>query len=231
MTSLRPRARLLASTVAAVQELGVHAAGLTELLNRADASRNSLYQHFPAGKAELVETAARIVSRIVHSHLSVMADALAGAPTIEQWLDELFEFWREPLESSEYRLGSLMMAAALDELEPAVQAASQAFAEWTSRLADGFVGAGLEHTTARRVAGLLLSVIEGAISGPRAEVQCPLRRRPRPDGSAVGLPPRAALTDVAPRALTGLEVQSSSRSQWKSWPSDLWKTNLPRFAT
>ena len=169
MTSLRPRARLLASTVAAVQELGVHAAGLTELLNRADASRNSLYQHFPAGKAELVETAARIVSRIVHSHLSVMADALAGAPTIEQWLDELFEFWREPLESSEYRLGSFVMAAALDELEPAVQAAAgQAFAEWTSRLADGFVGAGLEHTTARRVAGLLLSVIEGAIVQARA---------------------------------------------------------------
>lgn len=169
MTSLRPRARLLAGTVAAVQELGVHAAGLTELLKRADASRNSLYQHFPQGKAELVETATRIVSRIVHSHLSIMADALAGAPDVEQWLDELFEFWRGPLESSDYKMGSFMMAAALDELDPAVQAAAgQAFAEWTSRLADGFVGAGLEHTTARPLAGLLLSVIEGTIMQARA---------------------------------------------------------------
>lgn len=169
MTSLRPRARLLASTVAAVQEVGVHAAGLTELLNRADASRNSLYQHFPSGKAELVETATRIVSRIVYSHLSVMADALSSAPPIEQWLDELFEFWREPLESSKYRKGSFMLAAALDELDPAVQAAAgQAFAEWTSRLTDGFVGAGVERTTARPIAGLLLSVIEGAIVQSRA---------------------------------------------------------------
>lgn len=169
MTSLRPRARLLASTVEAVQEVGVHAAGLTDLLKRADASRNSLYQHFPSGKAELVETATRIVSRIVHSHLSVMADALAGATSIEQWLDELFAFWREPLESSEYRKGSFMLAAALDELDPAVQAAAgQAFTEWTSRLADGLVGAGLEHTTARQIAGLLLSVIEGAIVQARA---------------------------------------------------------------
>ncbi|WP_186322376.1 MULTISPECIES: hypothetical protein [Nocardiaceae] len=98
-----------------------------------------------------------------------MADALAGAPSIEQWLDELFAFWREPLESSEYRKGSFTMAAALDELDPAVQvAAGQAFTEWTSRLTDGFVSAGLEHTTARPVAGLLLSVIEGAIVQARA---------------------------------------------------------------
>ncbi len=143
----------------------VDQAGLTDLLKRADASRNSLYQHFPQGKAQLVETA----TRIVHSHLSVMADALAGAPSIEQWLDELFAFWREPLESSEYRKGSFTMAAALDELDPAVQvAAGQAFTEWTSRLTDGFVSAGLEHTTARPVAGLLLSVIEGAIVQARA---------------------------------------------------------------
>ncbi|WP_404316228.1 TetR/AcrR family transcriptional regulator [Prescottella equi] len=169
MTSPRPRARLLASTVATVQEVGVHAAGLTDLLKRADASRNSLYQHFPEGKAQLVETATRIVSRIVHSHLSVMADALTGAPSIEQWLDELFAFWREPLESSEYRKGSFMLAAALDELDPTVQgAAGQAFTEWTSRLTDGFVSAGLEPTTARPVAGLLLSAIEGAIVQARA---------------------------------------------------------------
>lgn len=169
MTSPRPRARLLASTIATVQEVGVHAAGLTELLKRSHASRNSLYQHFPSGKGELVEAATRIVSRVVYSHLSAMADALRSAPPVEQWLDELFAFWREPLESSEYRLGSFMMAAALDERDSAVRvAAGQAFAEWTSRLGDGLTGAGLDHATARSLAGLLLSVIEGAIVQSRA---------------------------------------------------------------
>ncbi|MFC9790987.1 TetR/AcrR family transcriptional regulator [Rhodococcus sp. NPDC127528] len=169
MTTARPRARLLASTIAIVQELGVNAAGLTELLKRSNASRNSLYQHFPAGKGQLVETATRIVSRLVYSHLNAMSEKLASAPAVEPWLDELFAFWREPLESSEYRLGSFMMAAALDEQDPAVQsAAGQAFTDWTARLAEGMVAAGIEETTARSMAGLLLSVIEGAIVQSRA---------------------------------------------------------------
>ncbi|MDH6280395.1 TetR/AcrR family transcriptional regulator [Prescottella agglutinans] len=169
MTAPRPRARLLTSTIAVVQEHGVHAAGLAELLKRSNASRNSLYQHFPAGKGQLVETAARVVSRVVHSHVAAMADKLASTPSVAQWLDELFAFWLEPLESSEYRLGSFMMAAALDELDPVVQAtAGQAFDNWTTRLADGMVAAGIEESNARSTAGVLLSVIEGAIVQSRA---------------------------------------------------------------
>ncbi|MBL1075918.1 TetR/AcrR family transcriptional regulator [Nocardia sp. 2] len=164
-----PRARLIASTIATVQEHGVHAAGLSELLKRSNASRNSLYQHFPSGKGELVETAAKIVSRLVYSHISRMADALATAATVEDWLDELLAFWRVQLESSEYRAGSFMMAAALDELDPTLQStAGQAFAEWTARLADGLVAIDLDRTTARALSGLILSVIEGAIVQSRA---------------------------------------------------------------
>src|SRR6266568_829468 len=164
-----PRARLIASTITTVQEHGVHAAGLSELLKRSNASRNSLYQHFPSGKGELVETATRIVARVVYSHVARMSDALAGAPSIERWLDEFLAFWRGPLESSDYREGSFMMAAALDETNPALQStAGQAFAEWTARLADGMVAAGLDQATACSVAGLLLSVVEGAIVQSRA---------------------------------------------------------------
>jgi len=164
-----PRARLIASTITTVQEHGVHAAGLSELLKRSNASRNSLYQHFPSGKGELVETATRIVARVVYSHVARMSDALADAPSVERWLDEFLAFWRGPLESSDYREGSFMMAAALDETNPALQStAGQAFAEWTARLADGMVAAGLDQATACSVAGLLLSVVEGAIVQSRA---------------------------------------------------------------
>ena len=131
-----PRARLIEHTISTVQEHGVHAAALSELLKRSRASRNSLYQHFPSGKGELVQTAARIVARLVYSHVSSMADALQTAPSAQQWLTDLLAFWRIPLEKSDYAAGSFMMAAALDELDPAVQSiAGQAFAEWTARLA------------------------------------------------------------------------------------------------
>ncbi|WP_067668776.1 TetR/AcrR family transcriptional regulator [Nocardia miyunensis] len=164
-----PRARLIASTISTVQEHGVHAAGLSELLKRSNASRNSLYQHFPEGKGELVEAAARIVARVVYSHVAKMADALESASSAERWLDDLLAFWRGPLEASDYRAGSFMMAAALDEMNPAVQStAGQAFAEWTARLADGMVAAGMEQATACSVAGMVLSTVEGAIVQSRA---------------------------------------------------------------
>ncbi|BEK94664.1 TetR/AcrR family transcriptional regulator [Nocardia seriolae] len=164
-----PRARLIASTITTVQEHGVHSAGLNELLKRSNASRNSLYQHFPSGKGELVATAARLVARMVYSHVSRMADALPTAPTLAGWVDELLGFWRGQLETSEYRAGSFMMAAALDELDPMLQSsAGQAFSEWTARLADGMVEAGIERATACSLAGCTLSVIEGAIVQSRA---------------------------------------------------------------
>ncbi len=53
-----PRARLIESAIQLVREQGVHAAGLAALLDRGKASRNSLYQHFPEGKSELVASPA-----------------------------------------------------------------------------------------------------------------------------------------------------------------------------
>lgn len=169
MASPRPRARLLASIIPLVQEFGVHGVGLAELLKRSNTSRNSLYQHFPTGKGEVVETATRIVSRVVGSHLSAMAQQLPGAPSIDKWLDELFAFWLDPLEASDYRLGSFMMAAALDEFDPTVQsAAGHAVTEWAALLAGGIAETGHDNSTARSIGGLLVSVIEGAIVQSRA---------------------------------------------------------------
>ncbi len=164
-----PRARLIASTIATVREHGVHASGLSELLKRSNASKNSLYQHFPGGKAELVETAARIVARLVESHVAKSADSLAAAESIPAWLDDLFGFWRSPLEESGYREGSFMMAAALDELDAGVQAvAGEAFGDWNDRMAKGLMTAGADPVMAESVANLLLTVIEGAIVQSRA---------------------------------------------------------------
>ncbi|GGK65266.1 TetR/AcrR family transcriptional regulator [Nocardia camponoti] len=164
-----PRARLIEHTIKTVQEHGVHAAALSELLKRSNTSRNSLYQHFPAGKAELIQVSSRIVSRLVYSHISTMADNLQTAPSAAQWVRELLAFWRAPLEATDYAAGSFMMAAALDELDPTLQSiAGQAFAEWTARLADGIVAAGIDRATAVSLAGFLLTTIEGTIVHSRA---------------------------------------------------------------
>ncbi|WP_067698066.1 TetR/AcrR family transcriptional regulator [Nocardia jejuensis] len=164
-----PRSRLIASTIAVVQEQGVHAAGLAELLKRSNASRNSLYQHFPAGKSELVENAAKIVSRIVNSHIARADQTLESTGDLGQWLDFLISFWRGPLESSAYREGSFMMAAALAESDPNVQAvAGQAFVEWSAQISKSLTRAGFSDEAARSLGGFTLTVIEGAIIQSRA---------------------------------------------------------------
>src|SRR6478736_1028021 len=45
---------LIATAITMVQERGVHATGLSDLLRRSAAARNSIYQHFPGGKTELM---------------------------------------------------------------------------------------------------------------------------------------------------------------------------------
>jgi AcrR family transcriptional regulator len=164
-----PRARLIAATIAMIQEQGVHAAGLAELLKRSNASRNSLYQHFPAGKSELVQAAARIVSRIVCSHINQTADLLATSGSVEKWLDELIRFWRAPLATSSYREGSFMMAAALDESDTELQAiAGQAFSDWAQSIAATLAAAGLPADRAASVGRFMVTAIEGAIVQSRA---------------------------------------------------------------
>lgn len=164
-----PRARLIANTISTVAEHGVHATTLDELLRRSDASPDFLNHHFPLGRDELVTTAARSVSRMVYSHMCRMADALATATSVEAWLDQLFEVWRGPLESSSYSAGSFMMAAALYEPDPQVQsAAGRAFDEWTARLADGLIAIGVDQASSCSLAGLLLLTIEGAVVQSRA---------------------------------------------------------------
>lgn len=164
-----PRARLILNTITTVAEHGVHGTGLDELLERSEASSDSMKQHFPLGRDELVETAARSVQRMGYSVVSRMADTLAAAPSLEGWLDELFVFWRAPLETSDYKRGSFMMGTALYEPDPGVQStAGRAFAEWTARLADGLIAAGVEESTACSLAGFILLAVEGAIVQSRA---------------------------------------------------------------
>ncbi|MFE3056113.1 TetR/AcrR family transcriptional regulator [Nocardia sp. NPDC059239] len=164
-----PRARLITNIISTVQEHGVHGVALTDLFEQSNTSPDALYHHFPFGKGQLVEIAAKSISRIGYSHVSRLADTLATAASLEDWLDELFAFWRFPLESTDYRAGSFMMAAAVDGLDPDVQfAAGRSFAEWTARLADGLIAAGIEQTKACSLAGFLLSSIEGAVVQSRA---------------------------------------------------------------
>ncbi|MGW4365942.1 TetR/AcrR family transcriptional regulator [Nocardia takedensis] len=160
-----PRDRLVESTIELVREQGVHGAGLTALLDRSRTSRNSLYQHFPAGKGELVEAATQIAgARLTRFLAKVVA---TGKP--RDWLAAMTGWARALVEPSDYRAGCPVLGAALAESEPAVQAAAgAAFADWTALLTTALRERGVDHERAEALAGTLISAIEGAIAQARA---------------------------------------------------------------
>lgn len=160
-----PRDRLIEGAIELVREQGVHGAGLTELLDRSHASRNSLYQHFPSGKSELVEIAINIAGE----RMGTIIDRVTGTQPADQWIAGLVGWWKHALEKSSFTAGCAVVGAALAESEPRVQAAAGAvFTDWSERLETALAGNGIAPERARSLASFAISALEGAIVQARA---------------------------------------------------------------
>ncbi|CAM3962891.1 TetR/AcrR family transcriptional regulator [Smaragdicoccus niigatensis] len=161
-----PRERLLTSAIALMCERGVHATGLTELLQHSGTARGSIYQHFPGGKSDLMEqatyAAGRFISRLITSLLETKSpdEALVG----------LIDYWIYELESSDYIRGCPILAAAQSGAsEPAIQAAAASvFHDWADQVTEALVGLDVSRAQAEPLASLAISSIEGAITQSRA---------------------------------------------------------------
>ncbi|MCX5043870.1 TetR/AcrR family transcriptional regulator [Aldersonia sp. NBC_00410] len=160
-----PRERLIDGTIALVREQGVHGAGLAELLDRTNTSRNSLYQHFPSGKSELVVAATEVAGE----RMAGIIDKIVGTGGPADWIRSMIGYWRRTLQSRSYATGCPLMGAALAESDPPVQAAAAgAFTAWIDRLAEALAEDGLPAERARSTASFVISSVEGAIVVARA---------------------------------------------------------------
>ena len=161
----RPRVRLVNTALTLVSQHGFADAGLAELTAHSKASRNSLYQHFPGGKAELVETSTSLAGRRLLRYI----DAATAKGDPYAWIDRFIELWKRVLVRSDYQVGCPVLAAALADGEPRVQAAATAvYTECEEKVAASLVRYGAESTGARAFASMLMSAIEGAVARSRA---------------------------------------------------------------
>lgn len=166
-----PRQRLLSSAIDLMCERGVHATGLTELLERSGTARRSIYQNFPGGKSELMEqatqAAGRHITRQLEQFLKTGSEAGVEA-VIDDWISSLLE--------TNYARGCPINAAAqAGPVEPSVQAAAaEVFTAWKNQFVAAFARSGIAHETAEMVADVTISTIEGAI------VQCRASRSTTP---------------------------------------------------
>jgi TetR/AcrR family transcriptional repressor of lmrAB and yxaGH operons len=162
-----PRDRLIANAIAMVQERGVHATGLADLLRRSAAARNSIYQHFPGGKTELMVAVTEAAGSRTASAIDVLAGISDGPAGV---VSGMIAHWVAEMERTDFGTGCPIAAAALagpDEPE-ITAAAARAFLLLRERVSVALVAAGTDTASARSLASFSVSAIEGALLQSRA---------------------------------------------------------------
>ncbi|MBV9794144.1 MAG: TetR/AcrR family transcriptional regulator [Actinobacteria bacterium] len=163
-----------------IRERGYHATAISDVLERSQAPRGSVYFHFPGGKAQLTIEAAEAHAhqQVQHiDHAAERADSPAGL--IEAYVD----LARDGMLASDYSRGcgvapliteAAGVAADQSTGQSAKQAADlaatgrRAFAAMIDRLAFHLVDLGLDPAPARQLADAVIAAVEGALITSRA---------------------------------------------------------------
>jgi TetR/AcrR family transcriptional regulator, lmrAB and yxaGH operons repressor len=160
---LGTRERLIAAMADALQRRGLHAVGLTELLEQAQAPKGVLYHHFPGGKNELAAVAIEAVAQRISAGLDQLAreqgNILQG---LRAWLGAA----QRGLVQSGFERGCPLATVALESTaqDQAIRAAlAQSFATIREKLATLLQTAGLQAERTAPYAALIVSAYEGAL--------------------------------------------------------------------
>ncbi|VFA91140.1 Uncharacterized HTH-type transcriptional regulator yxaF [Nocardia farcinica] len=155
------RQRLIDSTIELVRTHGVAGTAVADLLTHSGTARQSIYQHFPGGKTELVAEAVRSAG----SWIGRMIDEIATTHSVRELLGAFVAYWKWTLERSDYRAGCPIAAAALsgDEAPEAKENARESFANWQARLVTLAVAQGMPEPAADALATTVVAAVEGAV--------------------------------------------------------------------
>ncbi len=161
-----PRDRLVSTAITMVQERGVHATGLSDLLKRSASARNSIYQHFPGGKEELMVA----VTETAGTSTAGRIDRLAASNDTVGVVKGIIARWIADLEKTDFNTGCPIAAAALaGPDEPAITAAAAgAFDQLRKSITTTLLAGGTDADDAGPLASFAVSAIEGALLQARA---------------------------------------------------------------
>lgn len=158
---VRAKNRLIESTIELIATNGVAGTGISEVIERSDVSRRTIYVNFPGGKSELVADATRSAGRSMTDLLRGLA---ADEPT-EVALAAFGSWWAETLRASGFTRGCPIVAAALGRSDApnAADAARETFESWVEVLRARLEVDGVDATGARSLAVTIVAAIEGAV--------------------------------------------------------------------
>jgi len=166
-----PRERMVLAAVSLLSERGLSGTSFSEVIERSQAPRGSIYHHFPEGKDRLASEAIALVG----NHVLALLRASRGAAP-KQVVRRFVDAWRAVLTGSNCKAGCAIASVASERAEhPALGAqAAAVFISWEKELEETLVSAGLSRAKSRSAAALILASVEGAL------ILCRAREEPGP---------------------------------------------------
>jgi len=157
----RAKDRLIDSTIELIATNGVAGTGISELIERSDVSRRTVYMNFPGGKSELVTDATRSAGRSMTDLLS----SLVSDEPVESALTGFGSWWADTLRASGFTRGCPIVAAALGrpEAPDAADAARVTFQNWVDVMRGRLEVDGIDAKESQSLAVMIVAAIEGAV--------------------------------------------------------------------
>ena len=161
------RDRIVRSAAALVRERGVHGVGLRQIVAHAGGPRGSLQRYFPGGKTQLITEALNLAgAEVLHDTESGLVDAA----TLADAIDAIFAPWRQVLVESSFTMGCPIAATVIDASgDDGLRQEARALLDlWRDSVHAALVRFGVQESTAKDDASVLLAALEGALILSRA---------------------------------------------------------------
>ncbi|MCF8569069.1 TetR/AcrR family transcriptional regulator [Gordonia sp. HY002] len=157
---MSPRAEMVAQAADLIARKGVAGTSIGDVLAAADASRGSVYHHFPGGRSEILAEAVLYGADRIDDGL---AQAARSSPAY--LVADIADMWRRMLADTDFAAGNVVSAAATArETDPAIaDIAERQFVRWEDGLAASLRSRGVDGDRSRSLAVTTLAAIEGAV--------------------------------------------------------------------
>jgi AcrR family transcriptional regulator len=162
------KARIMDATADLFRRQGYTGTGIKQIVSDASAPFASIYHFFPGGKEQL---GAEVIRRSGQLYLELFIMIAADAPDVATGLELFFTGAAEHLEETDYADACPIATVALEVAstsEPLREATADVFNTWIDAATEYFVLDAVPHDTAREVAFVVLSLLEGAFLFCRA---------------------------------------------------------------
>jgi TetR/AcrR family transcriptional regulator, lmrAB and yxaGH operons repressor len=169
--SAKPKHRdaIVQAAMTLFRRRGYAATGLNDIVKLSGAPKGSLYHYFPAGKSAIAEAAVRRAASNVANTLDELAKRHRNAASLLRAFSTMVAGW---MARSGFSAGSAI-ATTLLETTPydaaMTKAGREAFATWRQAISVRLVADGIPKARAARLAGLVVSTMEGSLIQARVE--------------------------------------------------------------